>query len=87
MAHASTGAVGVYKNYIAFMKVEKPVSFDPTNAEYDAKLFFTLAAENSEKHLENRMHLSKMLMNEDLLKDLMNVRSDQDLLDLADRYL
>lgn len=87
MPHASTGAVGVYKNHIAFMKVEKPVSFDSTNTEYDAKLFFTLAAENSEKHLENMMRLSEMLMNEDLLKDLMNVTSDQDLLDLADRYL
>lgn len=87
MPHASTGAVGVHKNYIAFMKVENPVHFDPTNPEYDATLFFTLAAENHEKHLENMVKLSEMLMNDDLVKDLLTVKSDADLLALADRYL
>lgn len=87
MPHASTGAVGVHKNHIAFMKVEEPVHFDPNNSEYDARLFFTLAAENHEKHLENMVKLSEMLMNEDLAKELMDVKCDQDLVDLADRYL
>lgn len=86
MPHASTGSVGVHKNHIAFMKVEEPVHFDPNNADVDAKLFFTLAAVDSEKHLENMVKLSEMLMNDDLVKDLMDVKSDEDLLVLADKY-
>lgn len=86
MPHASTGSVGVHKNHIAFMKVENPVHFDPNDPSYDARLFFTLAAVNSEKHLENMMKLSEMLMNDDLVADLLNVKSDEDLLNLADKY-
>ena len=87
MPHASTGAVGVNRTHIAFMKVEEPVHFDPNDPEKDATLFFTLAAVDAEKHLENMVKLSEMLMNEDVVQALLSAKSDQDLLAIADRYL
>ena len=48
MPHSQEGAVGVNKTAIGFMKLEKPVSFDPEDPEKDARLFFTLASCNPE---------------------------------------
>ena len=43
MPHSQEGAVGVNKTAIGFMKLNKPVSFDPEDPEKDAQLFLTLA--------------------------------------------
>lgn len=87
MPHASTGAVGVHKTHISFMKVEEPVHFEPGNPDYDARLFFTLAAVDSEKHLENMVKLSEMLMNDQVVEALLDAKNDEDLLRIADLYL
>ena len=46
MPHSQEGAKGVNKTAVAFMKLEKPVSFDENDPEKDAQLFFTLASCN-----------------------------------------
>ncbi|MEA4876203.1 PTS sugar transporter subunit IIA [Anaerorhabdus sp.] len=86
MPHSTEGAEGVLKTGIGFMKVEKAVCFDPNDPEKDARLFFTLAAENHEEHLNNMMELSEMLMNEDLVKDLLEVKNDEDLKKVGEKY-
>ena len=57
------------------------------NPELDAQLFFTLAACNNEQHLQNMSRLSEMLMNEELVEELADVETEEDLLKLQEKYL
>ena len=86
MPHSTLGGTGVHDTTICFMKVEEPVAFDPDDRSKDAKLFFTLAAINSEEHLQNMMKLADLLSNEDLVNDLMEAKSPEDLLKLHEKY-
>ncbi len=86
MPHFTLGAKGVYKNGIGFMKVKKPVSFDPNDEEKNANLFFTLAATNHDEHLKNMVQLSEMLMNEELVEELLKVENDDDLDCIIGKY-
>lgn len=86
MPHSTLGAEGVYKTGIGFMKVEQAVSFDSNDEEKQARLFFTLAAVNSEEHLNNMMQLSELLMNEEVVADLLMVKNDQDLVSIIEKY-
>ncbi len=87
MPHSSEGAQGVNKTAIGFMKLEKPVSFDPEDPEKDAQLFFTLASCNPEQHLDNMARLSEMLMNDDVVEALAEAKTPEDLLSIQQRYL
>ena len=87
LPHSQEGAKGVHKTEIAFMKLKKPVSFEEGNPELDAQLFFTLAACNNEQHLQNMSRLSEMLMNEELVEELADVETEEDLLKLQEKYL
>lgn len=87
MPHSTEKAEGVHKTAIAFMKVEQPVSFEEGNKEKDAQLFFTLAAEDGEQHLANMQKLVVLLSNEDLVKDLADAHTPEDLLALHEKYL
>ena len=69
------------------MKLEEPVSFDPEDPEKDAVLFFTLASCNPEQHLENMAKLSEVLGSEDVLNELMNAKTEEDLLEIQKKYL
>lgn len=86
MPHSTEGAKGVNETCIGFMKVEEPVHFDLNDPEKDARLFFVLAAVDHDKHLENMMALSEMLMNDELVQDLLEVTCDEDLLALDQKY-
>lgn len=86
MPHASQGAEGVNKSAIAFMKVEKPVEFAPGDSEKDAQLFFALAALDSNQHLNNITQLSELLMNEEVVQALKDVKSIEDVLAVAKKY-
>lgn len=86
MPHASEGATGVNETAIGFMKVEKPVSFDPNDPEKDARLFFVLASTDHDQHLQNMMQLSEMLMNEELVQELLLVQNDEDLEKIGKKY-
>lgn len=85
--HSQEGAKGVKKTEIAFMKLEKPVSFEPGNKEMDVQLFFTLASCDPSQHLDNISRLSEMLCNEELVQELNKVKTEQELLRLQEKYL
>ena len=87
MPHSQEGAAGVHKTAIGFMKLEKPVSFDPDDPEKDARLFFTLASCNPEQHLNNMMKLSEMLMDEKVVEALLEAKSQEDLLEIQEKLL
>lgn len=86
MPHTMEGSARAKGTGVAFMKVKEPVHFDPNDPEKDAVVFFTLAATDSEAHLENMRRLCKMLSNEELLAGLMNVSSAEELLRLHEKY-
>jgi PTS system ascorbate-specific IIA component len=86
LPHAMKGAKGVNKTAIGFMKSEKPVIFDPEDEEKYANIFFTLAAEDGDEHMKNMKKLFRMLTDEDLLAELMEVKSPEDLLALDTKY-
>ncbi len=87
MPHSQENAVGVNKTAIGFMKLEKPVSFDPEDPEKDATLFFTLASCNPDQHLENMARLAEMMSNEELMEELKKAKGPEDLLALQEKYL
>ena len=87
MPHCQENAEGVHKTAIGFMKLEKPVSFEEGNPEKDAKLFFTLASCNSDQHLENMTKLSAILMNDTVVKELLEASGPEDLLRIQELYL
>lgn len=87
MPHSQEGARGVHKTAIAFMKLEKPVSFDPEDPEKDARLFFTLASCNSDQHLLNMTKLSELLMNETVVEKLLEANTPEDLIAIQENYM
>ena len=87
MPHSQEGAKGVHKTTIGFMKLEKPVSFEPGNPDMDARLFFTLASCNSDQHLENMTKLSELLMNEEVVEELLKAETPEDLIRIQEAYL
>ncbi|MFA5471416.1 MAG: PTS sugar transporter subunit IIA [Acholeplasmataceae bacterium] len=84
--HSTENAVGVHDTAIGFMKLEQAISFEPGNPEKDAKVFFTLAAIDKDKHVENMEQLFDMLTNEELLEALLTVKTVEDLIELAEKY-
>lgn len=78
MPHASECADGVFATAISFMKVEESVCFDESDHDKDARLFFTVAAENHEQHLQNIMELAEELSNEELVQELLRVECAED---------
>lgn len=87
MPHSTEGAQGVNETAICFMKVEEPVHFDEEDPEKDARLFFVLAAVDHDKHLENMIKLSEMLMNDELVEELLLAKTPEDLLAIDAKYL
>ncbi len=84
--HSMEGAKGVNKTAIGFMKLEQPVSFDDSDPDKSATVFFTLASENHEAHLANMSQLFTMLSDDDLMEDLFKVKEPEDLLRLDEKY-
>ena len=87
MPHSQEGARGVHKTAIAFMKLEKPVSFDPEDPDKDARLFFTLASCNPDQHLQNMTKLSELLMNETVVQKLLEAKTPEDLIAIQENYI
>ena len=82
MPHSQENASGVHKTGIGFMRVKEAVSFgkDEDGEEKLAKLFFTLAANNPEEHLNNIQQLASLFYNEELLDALMAANTPEDIL-------
>ncbi len=87
MPHSQECAKGVHNTAIAFMKLETPVSFDENDPEKDALLFFTLASCNPEQHLDNMSRLAEMLGNDELMEELKQARTPEDLINIQTKYL
>jgi len=85
--HSQENAKGVHKTAISFMKLEKPVSFDPGDHQKDARLFFTLASCNPDQHLQNMARLSELLMNEEAVQELLEANGIEDLIRIQETYL
>lgn len=76
MPHASATSEGVFETAISLTKLSEPVFFEEKDGEKkSAALFFTLAAKNSEAHLENIQNLSELLMIEGLVERLLETKS------------
>lgn len=86
LPHSMEGAKGVNKTAIGFMKLEEPVSFDDSDPEKTATVFFTLASENHDAHLANMSQLFTMLSDDDLIEELFKVKGPEDLLRLDGKY-
>lgn len=86
MPHSTEGGSLVHKTCISFMKLKEPVSFDDSDPEKYADIFFTLASENAEKHLAEMTMLAELLMNEEIVEELHKVTSGEDLIALRDKY-
>ena len=84
--HSQQCSQGAYRTGICFMKLEREIVFDADDPEKYASVFFTIAAVDPDIHLKNMRMLFKMLTNDELVVDLQKVRSDADLLLLAEEY-
>lgn len=85
--HSQEGGSAVYRTDIGFMKLEKPVSFDPEDPSLDAQLFFTLASCDPNQHLENMLRFSEMMCREEVVEALLAATGPQDLLAIQKTYL
>ena len=86
MPHAQGNAASVHQTAVSFMKVHEAVAFDLDDRGKDARLFFTLASKNHERHLENMSMLAVMLDNEALIADLLTAQNSDDLRAIAAKY-
>lgn len=87
MPHSQENATGVNKTAIGFTKFEEPVNFGSGEPDLDAQLFFTLASENHDKHLENMQKLVEMLLNQEVVDALVDAHSADDLIEIQVKYL
>ena len=78
MPHSSEDSQGVLGTAISFTKMREDVVFEEGNPDKNARLFFTLAAKNSEEHMENIANLSEMLMTDGLIDALNEVENQAD---------
>jgi PTS system ascorbate-specific IIA component len=86
LPHSAKGSANAKGTAIAFMKVNQEVAFDGDNPDKKARVFFTLAAIDTDSHLKNMRKLWKMLTDEALVADLQSVESVDDLLALDKKY-
>ena len=81
--HAQEG-FGVNETCMSFMNTQNPVHFSD-DPDQDANLFFVLASENNDKHLENLMELSDLLGNDEAVEMLKKATSKEDLLKVLEK--
>ena len=86
MPHCQECADGVNDTAVSFMKVEKPVVFDEEDRDKDARLFFTIASEDSSKHLENIAALSDILCDEEIVEAFNKAKNVNDLKEIVKKY-
>ncbi len=75
MPHSSAESEGVLGTGIGFTIMPERVSFEEGNPEKDAKLFFTLAAKDADSHMQNIANLSELLMMDEMVPDLLEVKT------------
>jgi len=75
---------GVIKKQLAVILLHNPVNFKGDTTPI--RLLITLAAENSESHLDVLRQLGELLSDENVLKQLLNATSEEMLYDLLTKY-
>lgn len=83
MPHTSSNVEGVFDTAIGFTWFKYPISFDPDDPSKDAQTFFTLAAVDEMKHLDNMASLFDLLSQGDTLEQVMDIHSLDDLIDVV----
>lgn len=83
MPHSTQGGGNVLRTEIGFAKFKNAVKFDEEN---EASLFFTLASENSDVHIENIQKLMEVLTNDELKEELFKINSVEELEQLSRKY-
>lgn len=86
MPHSTESAVGCNGTAISFMKVHDEVDFDPNDPDKKASLFFSLAAKDHEKHIENITQLMETLMNEELVDALLKIDTIEEFRKIAEKF-
>lgn len=86
MPHSSAKNEGVLGTGIGFTIMPETVSFEEGNPEKDAKLFFMLAAKDAEAHMKNIGDLSEMLMEDDMISDLMTIKTMEDYVAVMEKH-
>ena len=87
MPHAAADSPGIKGTAIAFTKFPEAVYFKDTESGDDipATLFFTLAAENADAHLENITNLMDLLLDEEAVEALLVSTTLEDFDKLLDK--
>lgn len=67
----------VNKTAICYMKCNTPVVFDEEE-NHQSRVFFALAANNSEEHLNNMQKLMQMLEQEGIVEALIEAETEED---------
>lgn len=85
MPHAKTSTVK--KASVLFAKSKNGVDFNALDGE-PVNIFFMIAAEEGahDLHIETLSKLSKMLVNDEFVKELMNSKTEDDVYSLIDKY-
>jgi len=83
--HTKINARGVLKNAICFTKVHRAVEFSPGDPSKNARLIFTLAANDMDSHYENMERLGEMLLNPEALSGLQEADDLESVKCLAER--
>lgn len=72
---------GAIKTGISFLKLDKPVQFPGENPVY---LFFALASETSDGHLDLLAELGEVLSNPDKVEELKQAKTTSEVLNIFD---
>lgn len=78
MPHSQADSSGVLGTGIGLTIFPEAISFDQSDPEKSAQLFFMLAAKDSSTHMNNIANLSNLLMEEGMIEDLCKVKNLQD---------
>lgn len=80
MPHAKPDSPGLLGTGISFTKFPEEVNFiEPdTGEKKPATLFFTLAAKNSDEHLENITNLMELLSDDEMIPNLLATENIED---------
>ena len=77
----------VNETTICFMKTNKPVVFDEDDRDKDAHLFFALASNDSNKHIENLAKLVSYLDNDEFVNKLQKATSRDEIGAILTSYM
>ena len=88
MPHSQEGAEGALKTAVGFMRVKEDVDFgkDEEGEQKIARLFFTLATNDPNEHLDNMNQLMEIFCDEPLLDALMEAETPEDILEAERKF-